>query len=517
MKPELLQPFFYDITLRDGNQALRKPWSTKQKIVVFQKLLELGVQGIEVGFSGASDMDFEACAALAEIAPKNIVVAGLARAVESDIYKVAAALTKASKQRIHTFIAMAPFNMKYVLRRSPEDVVKITLEAIKLAVELMKPRGGEVQFSAEHFGDCRENLPWVIETFQRIVEAGATIINLPNTVERRRPSEFVAMVEKVVEALPDYVTVAVHCHNDLGMGTATTVESYFAGAIQLECGLNGLGERAGNTNLYEVAVALHNNGVKVPLDLSQIYPIAVEIAELSGIPIHEKAPLIGLDCMAHRSGIHQDGAAKTKRMEKGAYRPIHPLLIGRSDAERLGFTSQSGKTAVYELLNSAGWPITIAEAAKVQPILKSISESQGELPIETIIQTYRNYLDKILGPFRLIEFKRLENGTIKKFQLRFSHSDQQFDQIGEGDGPIAACIDALKCCGIEVQLTHFEQVALAEERDKEEAEAMTIIKLRTVDNDTEVLCRGIDTDTAKANVKAIFNGLNLLEEAKKAS
>jgi 2-isopropylmalate synthase len=309
------QPFFYDITLRDGNQALRKPWDTEEKTVVFRRLLELGVQGVEVGFSGASDMDFEACAALSAIAPDSVVVSGLARAVERDIRKVADAIVRAPRQRIHTFIAMSPFNMENVLRKRPEEVARAAVEAVTLAASLMRPRGGEVQFSAEHFGDCKENLPWVIETFRRVVEAGATIINLPNTVERTRPFEFVAMVREVVAALPPEATIAVHCHNDLGMGTATTVESWFAGASQLEVSLNGLGERAGNTNLFEVAVALHNCGVSVPLNLAAIYPTAIEVSEMSGVPIPEKAPLIGPDAMAHRSGIHQDGATKTKDME----------------------------------------------------------------------------------------------------------------------------------------------------------------------------------------------------------
>jgi len=509
--PSTRQPFFYDITLRDGNQALRKPWNTREKKVVFQRLLELGVQGVEVGFSGASEMDFEACAALAEIAPPAVVISGLARAVERDIQKVADAIAAAPRQRIHTFIAMSPFNMAHVLRKKPEDVAKIAVEAVTRAAALMKPRGGEVQFSAEHFGDCRENLPWVIETFLRVVEAGATIINLPNTVERARPFAFVDMVRQVVAAMPAHVTVAVHCHNDLGMGTATTVESYFAGARQLEVSINGLGERAGNTNLFEVAVALHNCDVAIPLDMTRIYPTAIEVSEMSGVPIHEKAPLIGADAMAHRSGIHQDGVAKTKDMEKGAYRPIHPSLIGREGAERLGFTSQSGKTAVYEILTGAGWPITIEEAIELQPRLKALSESRGELPVDVMVQEYRDHVNHVPGPFQFLKMDRLENGGgVEKFSLRFIHDGKEVEEIGEGDGPIDACLNALKKRGVQVELVHYEQHALAEERDGAAAEAMTVIRLRQPGESDSVICRGIDTDTRRANVRAIFNGLNRL-------
>ncbi|MCX7044326.1 MAG: 2-isopropylmalate synthase [Candidatus Sumerlaeota bacterium] len=508
------QPFFYDITLRDGNQALRKPWNTQEKEVVFRRLLELGVQGVEVGFSGASDMDFEACAALSEIAPKDVVISGLARAMERDIRKVAEAIVKAPRQRIHTFIAMSPFNMENVLRKKPEDVARIAVEAVGIAASFMKPHGGEVQFSAEHFGDCGENLPWVIETFQRVIAAGATVINLPNTVERTRPSAFVAMVKQVVKALPKHVTVAVHCHNDLGMASATTVESYFAGARQLECSLNGLGERAGNTNIFEVAVALHNCGVAAPLNMKAIYPIALEVSEMSGVPIHQKAALIGADAMAHRSGIHQDGATKTKDMEKGAYRPIHPSLIGREGAEFLGFTSQSGKTAVYEIIKSAGWPITIEEAAELQPRLKSLSETKGELPLDVIIRTYRDAINTVAGPFQFLDMKRVLESELaqgrEKYVFRFKQEGKEMEAAGEGDGPIDATFNALKSIGFALELTHYQQVALAEERDGAAAEAMSVMRLRRPGGKDEILCRGIDTDTRRANVKAIFNGLNRL-------
>lgn len=513
-QPNTRSPFFYDITLRDGNQALRNPWNTREKETIFHLLLELGVQGIEVGFSGASEMDFEACAALSAIAPDDVVISGLARSMQYDIDKVAEAIVEAPRQRIHTFIAMSPFNMENVLRKSPEDVARIAVDAVTMAHTHMSPRGGDVQFSAEHFGDCRENLDWVIETFQRVVEAGATVINLPNTVERTRPTEFVKMVRTVVDALPEHVTVAVHCHNDLGMGTASTVEGYFeGGATQLEVGLNGLGERAGNTSIYEVAVALHNCGADVPLDMTTMYPIAIKVAEMSDVVIPEKAPLMGADSMAHRSGIHQDGATKTKDMEKGAYRPIHPSLIGREDAERLGFTSQSGKTAAYEILTTAGWPISIEEAVELQPRLKALSEKQGELQLETIIATYRDYLQVCDGPFELKEFVRLGETSEKeeRFHVRFFRDGEELDKVGVGDGPIDACIDALKQCGVDVELTHYEQFALAEDRDGAAAEAMSVMRLRRVGDEEDVLARGIDTDTRRANVEAIFNGLNRIE------
>lgn len=502
------QPFFYDITLRDGNQSLKKPWNTKEKEIIFGHLLALGVQGVEVGFSAASDMDFAACNHLAKIAPDNVVISGLARAIEGDIIKVADAIQVCARPRIHTFIAMSPFNMKYVLNKRPDQIQKIAVEAVEFAKKTIGNKG-EVQFSVEHFGDCMENIDFVIDSVKKVVKAGATIINLPNTVERTRIKTFVDMVEQVYAALPREVAISVHCHNDLGMATAATVESYFAGAFQLECCLNGLGERAGNTSLYEVAIALHNSGVDVPLDLSQIYELALIVADMSRLSIYEKAPLIGPDALAHRSGIHQDGAIKTKDMEKGAYRPIHPSLIGRKDDEKLGFTSQSGKTAVFEIISSAGYPITIQEAVRITPFVKEAAEKVGELPTRNIIDIYFKEVFNVQGPFKLL---MLEKITDEKFELKFKHFDKEFDVTGEGNGPLDACLNALKVAGFTHKLLHYEQTAMDEEILGAGAIAMTVIHFESPDGET-IISRGKDESTIKANIKAIFNGLNLMAKA----
>lgn len=504
------KPFFYDITLRDGNQALKKPWNTQEKEIIFNKLLELGVQGIEVGFSGASDMDFEACKYLADRAHaqnENVVISGLARAVKFDIDKVAQAVKHAPKPRIHTFIAMNPIGLEHVLKKSISDVTKIATNAVAHAKSILPPHG-EVQFSIEHFGDCRENLDEVIEATQEIVKAGANVINLPNTVERFRPLVFVDMVKKMREALPENIIVAVHCHNDLGMASATTVESYFAGATQLEVSLNGLGERAGNTNIYEVAVSLYNSGVDVPLKMENIYETALLVSEMSSIPIWEKAPIIGYDALAHRSGIHQDGVVKTKHLEKGAYRAFNPDLIGRGDAEKLGFTSQSGKTAIFELINSTPYHITMQEAVYLQPFAKTIAEKVGELSIEQLLDVYFNEICNVQGAFKLVDFNKI---SADKFNLSFKHNDNEFDIIEKGAGPLDACIHALKKAGFQLELEHYEQHAIEDiDDEKEKAKAMSVLHFKH--NGSTVIARAIDASTAQANVQAVFNALNLMEK-----
>ncbi|MEN6331960.1 MAG: 2-isopropylmalate synthase LeuA2 [Smithella sp.] len=384
---EKQRPLFYDVTLRDGNQALKNPWNPRQKEKIFLQLLKLGVQAIEVGFPGSSKMDFEACRHLASIVPPGVIIAGLARAKERDILKVAEALKEADRKRIHIFVSFSSFHMKNVLKKSPRDIRKMAVEAVGFARRLLKEKR-EVQFSVEHFGDCSENLSFVIDSLQEVAAAGATVINLSNTVERSRPLKFVQMMRTVFENLPEGMTISVHCHNDLGMATATTVESYFAGASQLECSLNGLGERAGIASLYEVAMSLHNCGVDVPLNMSGFYETARLLAGMSHIPVHEKSPLIGSDVFVHRSGIHQNGVSKTCGMKKGAYRAMDPSLIGRREVDCFGFTSQSGKTAIYEMIRKAGYAITIEDALRILPAARKKAEKMGELSLEVLLNLY---------------------------------------------------------------------------------------------------------------------------------
>ncbi|TGL61495.1 2-isopropylmalate synthase LeuA2 [Leptospira sarikeiensis] len=385
LKTPPVSPFFMDVTLRDGNQALRKPWNLEEKEIIFKRLLKLGVQGIEVGFASASRQDFEACSYLASLAPENVSISSLSRAVEKEIDLSWEAIRKAPKPRIHIVYPISDFTIRNVLGISEKEVKENIIRSVSYARKLAG-NYGEVQFSGEHFGDSLENMEFAVEAFQAALDAGADVVNLPNTVERYRPYLFVAMVRKVAEALPQGSKISVHTHNDLGMATATTVESFFAGATQLETALNGLGERAGNTNTYEVAIALHNCGVKVDLNLQSIYETSRIVSRMSGVPIPEKAPLVGDDVVAHRSGIHQDGVSKTKDLKKGAYRAFDADLIGRPEGDRIAFTSQSGKSAVYEILMQSGISISKEEAAKLQPVLKNLSENSGggELSIQEI-------------------------------------------------------------------------------------------------------------------------------------
>jgi 2-isopropylmalate synthase len=229
---------------------------------------------------------------------------------------------------------------------------------------------------------------------------------------------------------------------------------------------------------------------------------------MSNIPIWEKAPIIGYDVLAHRSGIHQDGVVKTKHLDKGAYRAFNPDLVGRGDAEKLGFTSQSGKTAIFELINSTQYKISMQEAAYLQPFAKHEAEKIGELPIKKLLKIYFDEICNVKGTFKLNDFNKI---GIDKFNLSFSYINKEFDIVEKGSGPLDACINALKKAGFPIELQHYEQHAIEDlENEKEKSKAMSVLQFKNQGN--TIIARAIDASTAQANVQAVFNALNLMNK-----
>ncbi|UCZ56710.1 2-isopropylmalate synthase [Desulfurispirillum indicum] len=382
-------PFFLDVTLRDGNQALPRPWSLKQKQQVFQHLIRLEVPGAEVGFASASAVDFEACCALAQEAPASMVISSLSRARTAEIDASWEAVSHAAQPRVHIVYPVSPSVVNQVLRCTPHEAARAVRQAVRHARRLAGKRGS-VQFSGEHFGDCLDDIALALDIFQVAIEEGADVINLPNTVERFRPMVFVEIARQVMEYFRGRAAFAVHCHNDLGMATATTVESYFAGATQLEVSLNGLGERAGNASLYEVVCALENSGVHTGIQRQYIFETAREVAELSAIAVGPKTPIIGSDVFSHRSGIHQDGAIKS-RSGRGVYLPFVTDAVGRADGEQLRFTSQSGTAVLQDCLNRAGIHLDAVTLREYYRYLEKRSDAEGEMDERAILRHYRQW------------------------------------------------------------------------------------------------------------------------------
>ncbi len=226
---------------------------------------------------------------------------------------------------------------------------------------------------------------------------------------------------------------------------------------------------------------------------------------MSRVKIYEKAPLIGPEALAHRSGIHQDGAIKTKEMDFGAYRPINPQIIGRYDDEKIGFTSQSGKTAIYDIIKALKYPITIQESIYLTPVAKQLAQDKGELSNEEILDLYFNKICNIKGEFEFISFKFIEKGV---YDLFFNYKGERKEVLGQGNGPIDACLNALSKAGFnKLKLSYYKQYSLDSDIKGSGANAMSAVFM-TDDKNQEIIGRAIDSSTALANVKAIFNALN---------
>jgi 2-isopropylmalate synthase len=284
------------------------------------------------------------------------------------------------------------------------------------------------------------------------------------------------------------------------------VESFFVGATQLEVALNGLGERCGNTNFYEVAVALHNSGVNTGLHLERIYETAILISQWSGVSIYSRAPLIGAEAIVHRSGIHQDGASKTKDMKKGAYRPIDYSIIGRHQNDSISFTSQSGRTAVYEIITKFGYRLSLAEAAELQPVLKELSEKEGELSAERVLDVFRE--ERVNVNARLV-FNNVEViPDENRFIFHFKKDGESIRRSVTAEGPIEAGLILMREINMPVELVKYRQVVVPEKDKLWAGRGLSRILLRA--NGKEEEGRGVSSDTLKANMRALFSGVNLL-------
>lgn len=382
------KPFINDVTLRDGNQSLRRPWNIQEKKEIFQKLVELGVNGAELGFASSGEMDFQACSEIAKMSPPGVRVSSLSRAVEKEIEISYRAISHAPEPCIHIVYPISEFAIHNVLKISHSEVLANIKNAIRFARKLSNPKTS-IQFSGEHFGDCGESMDFAKEAFDAAIQEGADIINLPNTVERTRPFLFVKMVSEISEEFRDRARISVHTHNDLGMATACTVESFFAGAEQLEVTLNGIGERAGNTNLFEVVTALFLSGIKLDIHMDKIYPISKYIEQISEIKLSAKAPLVGEEVFSHRSGIHQDGVIKTSSLSRNLYGAIDPETIGRRRGHRLEFTNQSGSHMIRHILKNLGHDLSDSESRDLLNVFKNESDRvKTSLDEEIVLQKY---------------------------------------------------------------------------------------------------------------------------------
>lgn len=370
---------FFDTTLRDGEQSPGVNLNTQEKLAIAKQLERLGADIIEAGFPASSRGDFLAVQEIARTI-KNCSVTGLARCVKGDIDAAWEALKDGAQPRIHVFIATSDIHLKHKLKMTREQVIERAVGMVKYA----KERFPIVQWSAEDA--CRTELPFLAEIVEKVIDAGASVINLPDTVGYLAPAEYGNIFKYMKENVPNIhkAKLSAHCHDDLGMAVANSLAAIENGADQIECAVNGIGERAGNAALEEIAVALHTRKdfyqVETGITLNEIKRTSDLVSKLTGMAVPRNKAVVGDNAFAHESGIHQDGFLK----EKSTYEIISPELVGVT-ADALVLGKHSGRHAFKDRLTALGFQFDSEEINKFFTMFKELTEKKKEITDEDLV------------------------------------------------------------------------------------------------------------------------------------
>ena len=376
--------FIFDTTLRDGEQVPGCKLNTQEKLALAVRLEELGVDILEAGFPVSSPGDFESVNQIAKTL-KNTVVCGLSRAVQNDIEVAAAALKPAKRFRIHTGIGTSDLHIKYKFNATREEIIERAVSAVKLARNFTD----DVEFYAEDAG--RTDNEYLARVIEAVVKAGATTLNIPDTTGYCLPYQYQAKMEYLVNNVRniDKAILSCHCHNDLGLATANSVAGVMGGARQIECTINGLGERAGNTALEEVVMVLNQHkdlGYYTNINTRLLNPISHEVAEIMRMGVQPNKAIVGGNAFSHSSGIHQDGFLK----EAQTYEIIDPEL-GGAEASKIVLTARSGRSALAHRLQKLGYQYTRNDIDILYPSFLQLADKKKEVTHDDLVEIATSY------------------------------------------------------------------------------------------------------------------------------
>jgi 2-isopropylmalate synthase len=491
--------YIFDTTLRDGAQSPGVSLNVQEKVEIGKQLARLNVDVIEAGFPAASPGEFEAVKAVAEKV-SGPVIAALARASTADIDSCWQALKAAKRPRIHTFIATSDLHMKHKLRMTREQV----LEAVDRAVRYAKNYCEEVEFSPEDA--FRSDLEFLLEVVAVAVEAGATVINIPDTVGYATPDEFGRLIREIHNRMPhrDRVILSVHCHNDLGLATANSLAAIQNGAQQVECTINGIGERAGNTALEEVVMALYTRrdifDAQTAIRTEEIYRTSRLVASLTGMPVQYNKAVVGRNAFQHASGIHQDGVLK----ERTTYEIMNPETIGLV-TEHIVLGKYSGRHAFRHRLEQLGFHLSEEELEKAFFRFKNLADRKREITDRDLEAIVRHEVKTMPEKYEL-ESLHISSGTnvVPTATVSLKVDGVVRQEAACGEGPVDATFKAIdKIVGLEVALRNYSLNAVSGGTD-----AMGEVTVHVEYNGRGFLGRGLSTDIIEASAKAYINALN---------
>ncbi len=500
MNNEIIKIF--DTTLRDGEQSPGASMNTEEKIRIASQLERLRVDIIEAGFAAASPGDFDAISQIAQKVTHS-TVCSLARAIDKDIKAAGDAITNAKFKRIHTFIATSSIHMEHKLKMTPEEVIKRAVNSVAYAKEFTN----DVEFSCEDAG--RSDIGFLKEITDAVIEAGATTINLPDTVGFRMPSEIGAMIKTMSEYTKGRAIISVHNHNDLGLGVANSLESILNGARQVECTINGLGERAGNAALEEIVMAVKTRrnifkGLDTNIDTKEIYPTSRLIANITGIEPQPNKAIVGKNAFAHESGIHQDGVLKNKE----TYEIIRPEDIGIDSSDTLVLGKHSGRAAFKDKLKKLGFDdVSDDELNATFERFKELADKKKSIyddDIRALITSEMTHIEKV---YELVAMQLMDStGGVPSAAVTIRHKDKEETDASIGGGTIDAVFKTIdRVTGFRGRLIDYKVISVSQGKD---ALANVTVKVTFNDNEPAMIGHGLSLDTMLASAKAYIGALN---------
>jgi 2-isopropylmalate synthase len=493
----------FDTTMRDGEQSPGASMTREEKLQIGRQLERMRVDVIEAGFPAASNGDFESVKAVAQTV-KDSIVCGLARTSESDVRRAGEAVKPANAARIHTFIATSPLHMERKLRMSPDAVIEQAVKSVKLARSLCD----DVEFSPEDAG--RSEIDFLCRIIEATIEAGARTINIPDTVGYTMPEQFASMIRELRERVPnsDKVVWSVHCHNDLGVAVANSLAAVMAGARQVECTVNGLGERAGNASLEEIVMAVRTRQdyfkCDTRIDATQIVPASKMVAAVTGFPVQPNKAIVGANAFAHESGIHQDGVLKHRE----TYEIMRAEDVGWS-ANKLVLGKHSGRRAFRQRLADIGVELESEEAVNAAfARFKELADKKHEIFDDDLIMLVSdNAVATEQEHFKLVSIRaQLETGEIPLARVVISEAGDEKEAEANGSGQVDAtfkAIESIVSSGADLQL--FSVNAITSGTDSQGEVSVRLSKSGQVVNG-----HGADTDIVVASARAYLSALNKL-------
>lgn len=490
----------FDTTLRDGEQSPGASLNHAEKLEVARQLAILGVDVIEAGFPISSPGDFDAVKAVAKQV-KGPVVCGLARSLVGDIDAAYNAVKYSARPRIHVFLATSKIHMKYKLKKAEDEILKLAVSAVKHA----RSKCEDIEFSSE---DASRTEPeFLHKVVESVIAAGASTVNIPDTVGYTTPFEYSELIKGIRSNVAgiEKCVISVHCHNDLGLGVANSLAAVLSGARQVECTVNGLGERAGNASLEEIVMAIHTRrdifkNMTTSINSKEIYKTSRLVSKLTGMAVQANKAIVGANAFAHESGIHQDGVLK----ERSTYEIISPEDVGFGES-KLVLGKHSGRHAVIERLKKLGFELNKEQSDKAFERFKMLADKKKEMFDEDLETIVDEELSKTAEKFKLEHFHISSGDEVKpQAAIKLKSKGKTTAAASTGDGPVDACYKAIdKITGSSGKLLDYQIRSVTSGKD-----ALGEVSVKVSFKGKIVSGRGASTDIIEASIKAYVNAVN---------